>query len=428
MGAPPPSEPSLQQVTALFDPTAVYRALGFVTGAGQIRFVGNVRMLAGHSADTALALVALSMQNRYLAFRREANSFAATYRVELAFRHGTSLVQQVVRDERVVVSTFAETQRAEESIIYQEFVPVPVGVYQLSIVVRDQNGPGVGRFEGPLEVPRLELPAISTPIAVYRATPRADFAAVPDIVANPRGTVDYGTDSLRFYVEAYGLPAGSALVAAVLDSASHLAWSDTLRVDSARALRPFVFAVAPGQLSLGRHEVRVGLAGGGVIARAPFLVAFSGQWIVANFDEMVSLLRYFTTPDTLKKLAQTPPEERAAAWRKFWHDTDPDLATPENEALDRYFARLGSANEQFRDEGMPGWLTDRGEVFITLGPPDQIIDPHPDFRGRGRFIEWSYDQLNLVLYFVDEAGFGRLRLDPGSRSEFERVVNRLRSR
>ena len=33
-----------------------------------------------------------------------------------------------------------------------------------------------------------------------------------------------------------------------------------------------------------------------------------------------------------------------------------------------------------------------------------------------------------LLYFVDDAGFGRLRLDPDSRSEFERIVNRVRSR
>jgi GWxTD domain-containing protein len=428
VGAPPRSQPSPQQVTALFDPTAVYRALGYVTGAGQVRFVGNVHVLAGHTPDTALAVVALSMQDRYLAFRREANSFAASYRVELAFRQGTMLVQQVVRDARVVVSTFAETQRAEESIIYQEFVPVPVGEYRLSIVVRDQNSPGVGRYEGSWEVPRLELPAIANPIAVYRATPRTDLTATPDIVANPRSTVDYGTDSLRFYVETYGLPAGSELVASALDSTEKASWADTTRLDSSQGFRPFVFAVAPEQLSLGHHELRVSLAGGGAVARAPFLVAFSGQWIVANFDEMISLLRYFTAADTLRKLAQTPPDERAAAWRKFWHDTDPDPATPENEALDRYFARLGTANEQFRDEGVPGWLTDRGEVFIKLGPPDQITDPHPDLRGRGRYLQWTYDQVNLVLYFVDDAGFGRLRLDPASRSEFDRVVNRLRAR
>jgi GWxTD domain-containing protein len=426
VGAPPPKGPSSQQVTALFDPAAVYRGLGYVTGTGQVHFVGNAQVLAGRTPDTALAVIALSMQDRYLAFRRDANGFAATYRVELAFRQGTSLVQQVVRDERVVVGTFAETQRAEESIIYQEFVPVPVGNYRLSIVVRDQNGSGVGRYEGSFGVPRLELPAIAAPIPVYRATPRTDLAAVPDFVANPRGTVDYGTDSLRFYVETYGLPAGSQLVTAALDSAEVAAWTDTTRLDSGSTLRPFLFAVAPSQLTLGRHELRVGLANGGVVARTRFLVAFSGQWIVANFDEMVSLLRYFTTQDTLHRLAQTPPDERAAAWRKFWHDTDPNPATPENEALDRYFVRLGTANEQFREEGMPGWLTDRGEVLVVLGPPEEIIDPHPDYRGRGRIIQWVYNQLNLVLYFVDDAGFGRLRLDPASRSEFDRVVNRLR--
>ena len=69
-------------MTELFDPTAVYRALGYVTGAGQIRFVGNVRMLAGRTADTALAVVALSMQDRHLAFRRDANGDPAEQRRE----------------------------------------------------------------------------------------------------------------------------------------------------------------------------------------------------------------------------------------------------------------------------------------------------------------------------------------------------------
>jgi len=410
----------------LFDPTIVYRQLGFVTGTGQIRFVGTVNVLAGRSPDTALAVVGLSMQNRYLTFQRDQDGFSASYRVELAFRQGTMLVQQVMRDQRVVVGTFVETQRAEESIIYQGIFPVPAGAYSLSITVRDRNGPGVGRFEGPFTVLPLEPPAIATPIAVYRAARRTDLGATPDLVTNPRSTVDYGTDSLRFYVETYGLPKGSQLVSAALDSAGQAVWADTTAIDSAEALRPFVFAVAPARLNLGPHELQVGLAGGGVVARARFLVAFSGQWIAANYDEMLSLLRYLTTPDSLKALARAAPEDRAAAWRKFLHDTDPDPSTPENEALDQYFRRLLAANELFRDEGTPGWLTDRGEVYITLGSPDQVIDPRPDYRGRGRTIEWTYDQLNLAVYFVDDAGFGRLRLDPQSRSEFDRVVNRLR--
>ncbi len=423
----PEGQPSpVPQVAAIFNPGTLYRTLGFVTGAGDIPFVGNARLLASQVADTALAMVALSMENRYFAFQRDSSGFAASYRVELMFRQGTLLVRQVVQDERVVVSTFAETQRAEESIIYQDFVPIPAGSYDLSIVVRDRNGPNVGRYEGTFVVPSLEAPAISTPIPVYRARLRTDIATPPDLVANPRSTVDYGTDSLRFYVEAYGLAAGSVVVASVLDSTGQVGWADSTRLDSARALQPIVFAVSPSHLSLGRQELRVGVAGGDVVATAPFLVAFSGQWIVVNFDEMISLLRYFTSEDTLNALARTPPADRAAAWRKFWRDTDPNLATPENEALNRYFARLQAANELFRDEGMPGWLTDRGEVYATLGPPDQDLDQHPDYHGRGRTIVWRYDRYNLTVYFVDDAGFGRLRMDPGSRLEFRQTVNRVR--
>jgi GWxTD domain-containing protein len=426
VGGTAPAREAPLEATGFFDPSVVYRALGFATGTGTVPFVGNVHLLAGPNADTALAVVALSMENRYFTFQRDANGFAAGYRVELMFRQGTALVKQVVKDERVVVASFAETQRAEESIIYQDFVPIAAGRYQLSIVVRDRNGPAVGRYEAPFLVQRLEPPALSTPIAVYRATPRTARDEVPDLVANPRSTVDYGADSLRFYVEAYGVPAASVLVASMLDSTGRVSWADSIGLDTLRALRGVVISVAPAQLSLGRHELRIGMAQGNVVAAAPFVVAFSGQWIVTNFDEMISLLRYFTADDTLKALARTPPEQRPAAWRRFFRQTDPNPATPENEALQRYFRRLRAADGLFRDEGTPGWLTDRGHVYIVLGEPDQRIDERPDYRGRGRTIVWRYDQLHLTLYFVDNTGFGRLRLDPQSLSDFYQTVNRLR--
>lgn len=426
VGTPEPKAPSPEQVTSLFDPTAIYRQMGLVTGRGQIAFVGNVRVLASARPDTAIAVIALSLQDRQLTFQREANSFAAGYRVEVAFRRGVQLVQQVVREERVVVNTFAETQRSEESVIFQEFVPVPAGDYQLALSVRDRNGPNEGRYEAAFSVMTLQPPAIATPIAVYQATRRSDLAATPDLVVNPRSTVEYGTDSARFYVETYGLPAGSSVIVSALDASGGEAWADTNHIDSTRDLQTLLLTVPPARLSMGRYQVRVALEGGGVVAVAPFLESFSGTWVVGNFDEMISLLRYFTSPDTLRALAAVPPEQRAAAWRKFWRDTDPNKETPENEALDRYFARLHLANQEFRDEGVPGWLTDRGEVLISLGEPDEVLDRRSEMQGRGRLIVWSYTQLRLTLYFVDDSGFGRFRLDPGSRSEFLRVANRVR--
>jgi len=120
---------------------------------------------------------------------------------------------------------------------------------------------------------------------------------------------------------------------------------------------------------------------------------------------------------------RAPPEDRAEAWSRFWRETDPNAATPENELLNNYFARVAIASQRFRDEGVPGWKTERGEVFIRLGEPDEIYDASA--MAQGRVIRWSYMGLRLVLFFHDDSGFGRFRLTPDSRAEFERVATRL---
>jgi GWxTD domain-containing protein len=141
---------------------------------------------------------------------------------------------------------------------------------------------------------------------------------------------------------------------------------------------------------------------------------------------MISLLRYVPESDSLRHLADLPPAERAAAWQRFWLATDPNPLTPENEALDQYFARVRIANQRFRDEGVAGWLTDRGEVFITIGEPDQVVDPQAGMMVRGRTILWVYNEYRLQIYFTDDSGFGRFRMDPQSRAAYLQVLNRLR--
>src|SRR5881397_2383182 len=107
---------------------------------------------------------------------------------------------------------------------------------------------------------------------------------------------------------------------------------------------------------------------------APFLVSFSDQWAITNYDQMISLLRYFDRPEWVDSLRKASPEERPAVWRRFYKSTDPVSLTPENEALDRYFRRIQVANQRYQEAGDPGWLTDRGEVFVTLGDPDDVFD------------------------------------------------------
>jgi GWxTD domain-containing protein len=414
-------------VTRLFDAVSVYRSMGLLVSGPPLPFVGTVRYLRSATRDSTLALCALSLANSALTFRRDGNEFVAEYHVEVSFRPDSGPPRQVVSDQTVRVRGFQETLRIDESVIFQQFLTVRPGIYRVAVLIRDRNGPGSARQERLDTVPRYGEPSLSSPVAIYEGAGRGDPAESPKVLANPRATLPYGGDTLRFYVEAYGLPAGARLVARAFDQGDHEVWRDSVAVAGTTGLTRATVALPPGQVPLGEAHLEIEAPGTAARARASFLVSFSGQWVVTNFDEMVNLLRYFERQDLVAKLRAATAADRPEIWKEFWKATDPVPITPENEALNDYFRRVQTANQRFDEGGEPGWLTDRGEVFITLGEPDEIYDLRGDVsRGATPVIRWTYNQQRLALLFQDQTGFGRFRLTPSSRAEYQRVLARVR--
>lgn len=417
---------------ALSDASARYRSMGFLVAGAPLPFVGAVRYVASAAPDSTVAVFALSLANHSLSFRRDANEFVAQYHVEVSFRADTAQIAQlIVSDETVRVRTFQETLRADESVIYQRLVSLSPGRYTVSATVRDRNSPNSARQERADTVPRFAGRALSSPLPIYEGTGRRTLAELPKLVINPRATLPYGADSLRFYIEAYGMPPKARLVARGLDQSGNEIAHDTVALAGDERLASARFAFQPGELPVGEGTLEVAalLPGDATppSARAPFIVSFSDQWAITNFDEMINLLRYFPRQDWVDSLRKAAPADRPAVWRRFYKATDPLPMTPENEALDQYFRRVQIANERFRESGDPGWLTDRGEVYMALGDPDEILDLSSDVARSGvRAIRWTYNQLRLVLFFQDQTGFGRFRLTPMSRAEFQRVAARER--
>jgi GWxTD domain-containing protein len=132
-----------------------------------------------------------------------------------------------------------------------------------------------------------------------------------------------------------------------------------------------------------------------------------------------------------KKLKTDDEREQfiATFWRR--RDTDPD--TEENEYKDQYYERIAYANEHFAS-GKPGWLTDRGRIYLKWGKPDEI-EAHPaggqyqraDYEGEGStavypFERWFYRNLpgvrsGVEIEFVDPSGTGEYRI---ARNPFEK--------
>lgn len=111
-------------------------------------------------------------------------------------------------------------------------------------------------------------------------------------------------------------------------------------------------------------------------------------------------------------------ESREEFIEDFWAKRDPDPHTDENIFKDEFFRRIEYANKRFK-EGLPGWKTDRGRIYIYLGPPDKFdeffIHNELDFKGeriRGSLLIWYYYRYQLGIKFVDRDGTGHFTFDP----------------
>jgi GWxTD domain-containing protein len=425
-----PSRPSARAGAP--DPSGFYRQLGMIAQSGQFPVVGQIRYLAGSNVDSTLAMVTLSFANRSLTFNSEGGGGGqrATYTVTLDVTRGTTPVQHVDTHKQIRVESFKETQREDESVIFQQFLSLAPGTYSVSLMVRDEGGSNSASQQLSVTVPRLGKGTLSTPISIYQVKPRARTDTVPAIIANPRSTIVLGRDTLAgLYIEGYGLPATARVSVQVFNDAHVVILRDTVNLVRQGDLSSALLDFPVSSIGVGPVTVVASLAGASDSVQAPLFLSFGDEFGITSFDELLSYLRYFVSPARIQALRDTPPEQRAAAWTAFWKQTDSNPSTQENEALRDYFKRIATANQRYREAEIPGWLTDRGKVFITLGEPDQAGQQFgQNAAARSRAEVWVYTQYKLRLNFMTQgSGTAHLRLTPSSQSDFDRVVRRLQT-
>ena len=129
----------------------------------------------------------------------------------------------------------------------------------------------------------------------------------------------------------------------------------------------------------------------------------------------------------------TTDAERDAFIEQFWLRRDPTPGTLENEFREEHYRRIAYANEHFAS-GIPGWKTDRGRIYITYGPPDEIEDhatggsdvkTYPFQQWRYRYIEGV--GTNIIVEFVDRSGNGDFMMtrDPSEKEKgpYQKWIN-----
>jgi GWxTD domain-containing protein len=98
-------------------------------------------------------------------------------------------------------------------------------------------------------------------------------------------------------------------------------------------------------------------------------------------------------------------EGKANMIRQFWRNQDDTPGTPDNAVYDEAVRRYAYANENFStvptDDN--GWRTDRGRVYITYGPPNEV-DEHVMSGKSYPYYKWTYYDVagGCVFVFVND--------------------------
>lgn len=131
-------------------------------------------------------------------------------------------------------------------------------------------------------------------------------------------------------------------------------------------------------------------------------------------------VRYLITAEEEREFRSlTDDAARLEFIRRFWGRRDPTRDTPENELRDLFWRRVAEANRLFVETIKQGWKTDRGRIYILLGPPDEQETDPVRKEGRGE-IRWIYRSAptpdsgpnQIVAFREDASGEYRLSSNP----------------
>ncbi len=150
-------------------------------------------------------------------------------------------------------------------------------------------------------------------------------------------------------------------------------------------------------------------------------------------------VRWIITDEERKAFKQlSNEEEREKFIEAFWDRRNPNPDSEDNEFKDEHYRRIEYANEHFA-AGEPGWMTDRGRIYIVFGPPDEI-ESHPSGgtyqrpmeEGGGEtstypFEDWRYRHIDgigdqVIIEFVDDCMCGAYEMTM-DRSKKDALLN-----
>lgn len=344
-------------------------------------------------------------------FQENIYTAAAELEIDLTGRK-QGVAETCIWQVNTAVKTFQATHDNGTFLRTVDSAEVAAGRYEILLKYRDLNGAQQLTVKQRLHLPK--------PSPVYASPPLYFY---PDLVedhplsiqghppASLIGHWDFNRDwgiLLRIWREEATLPVEVDLKVMEEKEGTTVFSLDTL-LHNGQSEETLPVVVPARRLEERRHRLRVLYRWEGDSTRQTVpvqIVWFDKPRSLWNKDLTIKPLQYIMDETAYQALTEGNEAEQLARVREFWKEKDPTPDTPYNELMHEFYSRVDSAIARFSIRGRLGWQTDRGRVYITNGPPDEIedhsLDPIPN-----PHLKWIYFRNGHRVVYIFRAIEGR---------------------
>ena len=348
-------------------------------------------------------------------FVKKADQFESQYTATISVfaEDKEKLIEEKSWDETIDIKDFPHTTISSNFNISIKSFDLTPGKYFIKTSIEDKDSRKTYTANNMFTIRDLNiLPNISDVMFIAKQTM---VAGSNKILPNITRDISVQKDGIPLFFEIYSASHGKVILEfEVSNKDKIIVYSDTLfrNIDSGKV--QIFHNIKANGLGLGIYLVSVNLKDTSNKVIASTLKLFNSRWAgvpsaINDLDKAVAQLIYIASSSEKKYIESAPTkDEKIKRYLEFWKKKNPNPSEEDNRVFDEYYRRINYANENF-SHFTEGWRSDRGMVYITLGPPNNI-DRHPFDYDAKPYEVWEYYEMNQQFVFMDETGFGDYKL------------------
>ncbi len=338
-------------------------------------------------------------------------SYTAT--VSVFDENEDKLIEEKTWNEKITVNTFQETvSNNNYSLTLRSFYLKPTK-YSIRTSVQDKDSKRDYTKKAFYTVRNMKGKISASDVLLI--SKYSSGGGKKKIIPNISKNVADIKNGLPFFFEIYSRISGKIDIDyTIYDNHKELIYHEDQTKNIDTGTTRIFHVIHDSSFSLGNYKLTIALKDGENNVLTSVSKQFFSRWVgvpstVRDLDKAIQQLVYIASPSAIDSIQEAKSkEERLKLYLNYWKRMDPTPNTEDNPIFDEYYRRVAYANAHFT-QYIEGWRTDRGMVYILLGPPNSV-DRHPFDIDAKPYVVWEYYNINRSFVFVDETGFGDYRL------------------